>query len=241
VAFAEVNVVERVEQGLVDVSQANGMAGIESNTVILGWPDDPARLVTMLRVARRLARVHKSLLIGRAPRFESGRNGRPRSVHVWWGGLQRNGDLMLLLAYLLTRNAEWRDSRIRILSVASNELMKAETERVLARLVPAIRIRAEIDVVVKPAEVSVKQVIQAESGDADLVLLGLAEPEEGQETAYAERLTDLVEGLRAFFLVRNNSLFIGDLVSPEGEDLSQRVPLPAAGADDRRARPPEAG
>ena len=130
-----------------------------------------------------------------------------------------------LLAYLLTRNREWRDARIRIRSIASNELMKAETERALRELIPLIRIEADVNVIVKSARESVQQAIRAESAEADLVLLGLSSPDTGEEEAYARRLYDLVEGLPSFFFVRNNSLFIGDLISTE--DLPQRVPLPA--------------
>ena len=227
VSFAEVNVVSSVEQGIVDVAQANGMAGIESNTVMLGWAANPERMEGLLRVQLRLERLHKSLLIGRVRSLDPDRRGRDRRIDVWWGGLQRNGDLMLLLAYLLTRNAEWRDARIRVLSVASNELMKASTERQLARLIPLIRIEAEVEVIVKPPEESVRAVIHAESAEADLVLLGLASPTPGEEAAYAARLADLVEALPNFFLVKNNSLFIGDLVSPETERLVERVPLPS--------------
>jgi hypothetical protein len=46
--------------------------------------------------------------------------------------------------------------------------------------------------------------------------------------AAARRLYDLVEGLPSFFFVRNNSLFIGDLISTQA--LPQRVPLPADAA-----------
>jgi amino acid transporter len=225
VAFAERNVVASVEQGIVDVAQANGMAGIESNTVLLGWPPEPKGLAVLLRAARRLERVYKSVIIGRIAPIDPESNGRERSIDVWWGGLQRNGDLLLLLAYLLTRNREWRDSRIRILSLASNELMKAETERALRALIPLIRIEAEVNVILKPAEESVQQTIRAESAQADLVLLGLSSPDADQEEAYAQRLYDLVEELPSFFFVRNNSLFIGDLISTEPPP--QRLPLPA--------------
>ena len=224
VAFAEVNVVPSVEQGIVSVSQANGIAGIESNTVLLGWPGSLAGLTALLRVIGRLEKLHKSLLIGRAPEIATAR--RQRSVHVWWGGLQRNGDLMLLLAYLLTRNSEWRNARIRVLSMASNELMKAETERMLEQLIPEIRIDAEVHVFVKPPEESVAQVIHAESGEADLVLLGLATPRPGEEDAYAKRISELASGLRGFFFVKNNTLFMGNLISTEGEPTPGRVPLP---------------
>ena len=63
-------------------------------------------------------------------------------------------------------------------------------------------------------------------------LLGLAMPAEGKEAEYASRLGELVEPLRSFLLVKNNSLFIGDLVSPEPESVSTPVevaePEPAA-------------
>lgn len=231
VAFAEVNVAPSVSDGILNVAQANGMAGIESNTVLLGWPEDPARLPELLRVIDCLERLHKSLVIGRPPEHNGRIEGYSRSVHVWWGGLQRNGDLMLLFAYLLTRNREWRDAHIRVLSVASNELMKAETERMLAKLMPQIRINAEVQVFVKPPEESVRDVIHAESGDADLVLLGLAKPRPGEEAAYAERLVELASGLRAFFFVKNSTLFMGDLVTAEGEKAPGQVPIPTPAPD----------
>jgi amino acid transporter len=224
VAFAEVNVVPSIVEGIVSVAQANGMAGIESNTVMLGWPGDVGGLAAMLPAIERLARLHKSLVVGRGP-GEWRPRGR-REVHVWWGGLQRNGDLMLLLAYLLGRNPEWRNARIRVLSVASNELMKVETERTLARLIPEIRIRADVEVRVKGADESVRDVIHAESAEADVVLLGLATPKVGEELEYAERLFDIADGLRGFFFVKNNSLFIGDLVSADEPAMPGRIPVP---------------
>jgi len=228
VAFGEVDVVPSVEQGIVGVAQATGMAGLEANTVLLGWPGDPERLAELLRVTHRLERLRKSLIVGRvSPRREAWEE-RPRSVHVWWGGLQRNGDLLLLLAYLLTRNREWRGARIRVLSVASNELMKANTEHLLGQLLPELRIAADVEVLVKPPEISIRELIQAESREADAVLLGLATPEEGQEEAYAVRLAELAEGLPTFFFVKNASLFVGGLVSAEGGPDPTRVPLPSA-------------
>ncbi|MBI5016431.1 MAG: Na-K-Cl cotransporter [Deltaproteobacteria bacterium] len=230
-AFGEVDVVSNIEDGIVAVAQANGMAAIESNTVLLGWPGDPRRLAELLRVIRRLERLRKSLVIGRVQAGTRLREDRSRTVDVWWGGLQRNGDLMLLLAYLLTRNPAWRRARIRVLSVASNELMKAETDRFLGRLLPELRITAEVRVFVKPADVGIRDLICAESASADVVLLGLATPPQGQdEEEYARRLFELVEGLPTVFFVKNASLFVGELVVPEGRPAGPRVPLPSVGA-----------
>jgi len=217
-AFGEVNVVQDIERGIVAVSQANGVPGIESNTVILGWPDDPQRMTAFLKIIRRLKHLNQSLLIGRVEPLPPVKEGQKRVVDIWWGGLQRNGDLMLLLAYLLSNNPEWRHSKIRVLSVASNELMQRTTEDFLRKLMPEIRIDADIQVMIKAEDESVKEMILEQSATADLVLLGLATPEEGKEEEYAQRLYQLAEGLPACVFVHNGSLFIGELVTPDEED-----------------------
>ena len=226
IAFGEVNVVQDLERGILAVAQADGLAGVESNTILVGWPDEEARLIGFLRVIRRLKRLNRSLIIGNIKPERQDRRGRRPQVHIWWGGLKRNGDLMLLLAYLLTRNPEWREAQIRVLSIASTPLMKGQTERYLAELIPEIRIRAEVDVMLKEGEESVMDIMHRKSAGADVVLLGLATPEPGDEERYAERLKEMVEGMPTCFFIHNGSLFIGDLVTPE------KVPTPGGQAEE---------
>ena len=159
--------------------------------------------------------------------MKSFHEGQVQDVHVWWGGLKRNGDLLLLLAYLLTRNPEWRNARIRILSIASNELMKGQTERSLAQLIQEIRIKADLEVTVRDEDESIVDIKHRESSGADAVLLGLATPGEGDEESYAERLSELASDFKTCFFVHNGSLFLGDLVTLEkvglaSEDDSRR-------------------
>ncbi len=229
VVFAEVDVVQDVVEGIVDVSQANGMAGLSSNTILLGWPNDPALRCEFLRVMRKLEHLNKSFVLGRIqPKHLFRRESVDREIHVWWGGLERNGDLMLLLAYLLTRNQAWRDTKVKVMSVASSETAKGRTESYLARLIPDIRIEAEPKVIIKPKEITVSELIQRESAEAEVVFLGLATPAPGEEDSYAERLEKLAGELPVVFLVKNASMFIGDLLeSPEEEfeeTASQDVP-----------------
>ena len=214
-AFGEVDVVHNVEHGMVLVCQANGIGNFASNTIMIGWSDSHERLVVYLRVARSLQQLKKSLLIGNIKHLKPPTLGKPREIHIWWGGLQRNGDLILLLAYLLTCNSEWRNAKIQIMSIASSDLIKRKTETFLEQLIPEIRIEAEVHVMLKEGETKINEMICQKSGTADLVLLGLAIPEPGEEEAYAQKLTELVKGLDNFFLVRNGSVFLGELVLPD--------------------------
>jgi amino acid transporter len=215
VVFAELDVVQDIVEGITSVAQANGMAALQSNTVLLGWPNKKERLVDFFHVMRRLETLNKSLVIGRIqPRHLYRRESVERTIIVWFGGIKHNGDLMLLLAYLLTRNPEWRDAKIQIKSIVSNEMIKVETEKLLEELLPDVRIDAEIRVIVKPEDKTVMQLRQEESADAEVVFMGMAEPDKGKESEYAERLEKLAGDLPAVFFVKNSSLFVGELLEP---------------------------
>ena len=213
VAFGEVDVVDDVVSGITNVAQANGMAGLDSNTILLGWPDERERLIQFLRVVRRLERVNKSVIIGRVQAGLMPRGGERRVLQVWWGGLQHNGDLMLLLAHLVRENREWRDARIELRSIASNEHMKRNTEAHLARLLPEIRIDADVEITLLEKDRSVRESLIERASEADVVFLGREPPEdESKLEEYAQRLEELGKSLRSVFYVKNSSLFVGDLI-----------------------------
>ena len=214
--FAEVDVVDNVIDGIVHVSQANGIAGFASNTVVLGWPKDPRMLADFLVTIRRLERLRKSVVIGKInPQYLFPTRKTKRVIHIWWGGMKQNGDLMLLLAYLLTRNPEWRGSELKILCAASNDFARQNTNRYLEAMLKDIRIEAECDVFLKPDDVSIGDTIKARSASADAVFLGLAVPEAGQELEYGQRLEQLAGDFPVVFFVKNSCLFVGKLLTPD--------------------------
>ncbi len=40
-AFPEVNIVPDFDAGVIGIIQANGLAGLHSNTIMFGWPENP--------------------------------------------------------------------------------------------------------------------------------------------------------------------------------------------------------
>jgi len=214
--FAEVDVVDNIISGIVDVAQANGIAGFTSNMVMLGWPKEKERLAEFLVTVHRLEKIHKSVVIGKInPQHMFPVQKTTRQIHIWWGGLKQNGDLMLLLAYLLTRNADWHDAELKVLCAASNEFALQNTARYLETMLQDIRIDAQCDVFIKPADKTMFDIIHTRSADADAVFLGLAVPEPGQELDYAGRLETLAGEMPVVFFVKNSCVFVGKLLVPE--------------------------
>jgi hypothetical protein len=210
VAFPEVDVVPDFEDGVISVAQANGIAGLHSNTVMFGWSRRKERLESQLRIMRAMSYARKNTIIARLNWAHE--PGSEKRIDIWWGGLQNNGDLMLLLAYLLRLNSGWRGARICVRSVARDEEERRLQLEGLAKLLPETRIGAESEVIVKPADRSIMEVLHQTSAEADVVFLGLQEPEPGGEAAYADRIIELSGRLNTCIFVRSADEFAGRLI-----------------------------
>ncbi len=211
-AFSEVHAVERFESGTIAVAQAHGIAGLDSNCIMFGWSGKPDRRESLLRIMRSASLLGKSTVICRiAPRSWA---PRPCRIDVWWGGLESNGDMLLLFAHLLSMNPEWGSAQIVVKSVASEAHPADWSERRLGDLLLRSRIDAVPQVIENVENRLIGDIIHEQSHDADLVLMGLKEPPPGEEGEYAERLTELIGELPTVVMVRAAGPFAGLLLEP---------------------------
>ncbi len=222
VVFPESYIVENhlFESSLLTAVQANGMAGLRSNLVMMCWPDKPEYLSRFLVLLRKFAALKLSAMIGRVdPDFEQPRDGSRHLIHVWWGGLQRNGDLMLLLAYLLKCSHPWKNSVIRLISVVPREEDAESARQAINRLSVDSRIAVEPEVIVRKQGEAFPDILDRTSAEADVVFLGLKTPSDGEEADYAEQLRRFAKNLKTVFFIKNSSVFQGQLLetSLEGE------------------------
>ena len=207
--FSEVNMVADFERGAIDVTQANGFAGLQSNTIMFEWANNRDLRISQLRIMRAVAQAGKSTILAR---LDPSRNIRRERIDLWWGGLQNNGDMMLLLAYLLRLSGDWKNARLVVHSVVSSEEERQAMQENLAKLIPETRIQAETELVIRRPGEKVAEIIHRRSHRADLVFLGLMEPPPGTEGEYADRLAELAEGLKTTIFVRNAGEFAGNLI-----------------------------
>jgi len=210
-AFCEVHVVTDFETGVLGIAQASGVGELQANTVMFGWSKDRDRRASQLRLMRALANAGKSTVICRINWAHE--PGQEKRIDLWWGGLQNNGDLMLLLAHLLRLNPEWSDARLTIRSIARSESERDTQRSGLAELIAETRIEAHTAVIYEPdPDRDVAAILHEKSARADVVFLGLMMPPYGEEVRYAERLEQLAEGFKTTIFVSNAGRFAGDLL-----------------------------
>jgi hypothetical protein len=114
--------------------------------------------------------------------------GKRSRIDVWWGGLQANGGLMMILAYLMRTSNEWRNAQVNVKLVVPNEMAAASARNNLENLVAQMRIEAHPHVIIANGR-SFDDILHETSQDADLIFLGMATPSDRFNfTEYYENL-----------------------------------------------------
>ncbi len=183
-AFPAVVVAPHLSDGVDALVQSHGLGALRPNTVLMGWPSDPKRAESFVAMLRSIAGLKRSVIVVRfVPEPDDPWRIPPGTVDVWWRGHQ-NGDLMLLLAHLLTKSDEWRGRVIRLLRVIESEAGRDEVHAHLTKLVEMARIRAVPEVVVCS---NTHEAIQRTSRSAAMVFLGFEAPEVGNEQVFFDQ------------------------------------------------------
>ncbi|MBE7386007.1 MAG: Na-K-Cl cotransporter [Leptolyngbya sp. SIO1E4] len=185
--------------GMKQLIEAYGIGPLMPNTVLLGDTENPEGRDSFSQIVARCHRAKRNVIILRSSPEQftlvQRRPSRLRRIDVWWGGLQSNGGLMLILAYLLRTSWEWRGAEICLKLVVPTETAAESAEANLRQLTDSLRIGAVPQVIVaenRPFD----EILKISSQTADLVLLGLATPDSVQDfgdyyTKLQTRITDL--------------------------------------------------
>ena len=156
-AFPLILTVPDLRTGIQTLIQSFGIGPLHANTVILNWRDrlrkgiltvEDSRYARNLRVAFRFgcniillnAREEDWKLLETIPSAE-------RIIDVWWRG-DSTSQLMLLLAYLITRNEDWDETRIRVLAF-SDQMQSENAMDELRKILQEVRIDAEPEIIEK--------------------------------------------------------------------------------------------
>jgi len=177
---------------------------------MFGWSEKENRMLAQIRIMRAVAQVGKSTIFVRINEFK--KMMPKKRIDLWWRGKHSNGDIMLLLAYLLNLNADWKTAQIFIHTIILEERDSDFMRKNLQEMIDEIRIKAEPKIIIKPHDKTIVEIMQDYSKDADVVFLGLMIPAEGKESEYLTRMDELSKGFKTTIFVRNGEKFSGELL-----------------------------
>jgi solute carrier family 12 (sodium/potassium/chloride transporter), member 2 len=153
--------------------EAYGLGPLVPNTVILGDSQMPSHREAYCRMVRSFHRARRNVVIIRDDPDRG--YGERQRIDVWWGGLQANGGLMMLLAYLLRTSGEWQGAHVNVNLVVPTEAAADGARRNLEDILARTRTGARARIFVANGR-PFPLILRETSADADLIFLGVAEP-----------------------------------------------------------------
>lgn len=181
---------ESVEAGIKAVTSIYGFSGFEPNTIMLGWSrshknsDFLAHILTDLK-KKRLNAVF--LDYDKTSGF-----GKKESIDIWWNGKGRNLSFALNLMRFLLADPDWRDAHLRILIINHDNNLTDRLYRDTKIMLDERRIDAEVKIIGDEYGNRTKEmIINSESVQADLIVLGISNNIKSYEKAYIENISQI--------------------------------------------------
>lgn len=196
--------------GAVKLVETYGLGPLVPNTVVMGDSEQPDRREGFCNAIAEIHASKRNLVIFHENQQQG--FGFRRKIDVWWGGMQSNGSLMLLLAYLLRTDINWRNARIYLKLVVPNQAAAAAAKDNLHNFSKSLRIDV-IPKVIVADDRPFDEILQQSSGNSDLVFLGMAAPSVGF-TDYYEKLQGKVASLPStIFVLAAPDFAFGELLA----------------------------
>ena len=196
-ALVRVVTAEDPFDGAVKLVETYGLGPLVPNTIVMGDSEQPERREGFCNAIAEIHESKRNVVVFHENQQQG--FGFRRKIDVWWGGMQSNGSLMLLLAYLLRTDINWRNARIYLKLVVPDKAAAAAARDNLDDFSRSLRIDVIPQVIVaddRPFD----EILQQSSGNSDLVFLGMAAPSEGF-VDYYEKLQDRVANLPSTIFV----------------------------------------
>lgn len=156
--------------------QIPGIAGMENNMVIFEY--DKQQPVNLEEIIDNFALVNSGnfdiCILGSSNREIPYKKG----IHIWINSLDtENANLMILLGFILLGHPDWKNGRLKIFNVCQKEDYD-ETKKAMTQLVQTGRLpisEKSIRLLIQDENVSVKTIINQNSGTAGLTMIGIRE------------------------------------------------------------------
>lgn len=229
--FRHKHVCRDIYSGMDEIARVYGFTGVEPNTILMGWTQNPDHKENFLRLIQNFQRNdYNAIFI----HYDKQRKfGAGKTIDVWWSGWGRNLSLAANLLRHVTSSDRWKHPTIRLMVICQDITRIEKAYNDMVRIVDHFRIDMQIHVVNNSVDqLSRVDLMAKESAHADLTIVGIPDKryEVLEETydevqALAERMgTVLFINASSVFEEYNLGLDEGRIVTaPDYEDT---VPLP---------------
>ncbi len=192
-----------IYSGMDEIARVYGFSGVEPNTILMGWSRAPKNKEQFSRSLRGFHRGgYNNIFID----YDTERKfGNQSTIDIWWGGKGPNLSFSLALIRNLIASSLWKLAKVRLLIIdefgENQENIYKEAKAILESA------RIEIEVKVLKGHGNRTEIIERESGETDLVVIGLDTTALDQIDQYYNGVNDLLDVLGTTLIVSSSDYF----------------------------------
>ena len=209
-----------IYEGIENLAQTYGFAGVEPNTVLMGWTRSNTEKDKFAKLIKQIINMDHNILLMDYD-MEKG-FGKRKTIDIWWRGSGNNGNLAINLVKFLWLSNEWKDSKTRLMIENPVNDERDNIFNFAREVLDNLRVNAEINIINNEIEKKpFFDIIRVESSESDIIFLGVPEIEDGKEIEFVEQTHALCNDLGTVVLIKASTQFkrlnIGLTAQPAGK------------------------
>ncbi|MBD3631329.1 amino acid permease [Cyclobacterium sp.] len=162
--------------GSTQLVNAYGLGQLVPNTILLGDTREAEHLRPYSKMIGHFFKSKKNVIIVQDDNNQGFK--KKMVIDIWWGGLKKNGSLMIILAYLLKNSREWQQAEVNVKMVVPTQEAYNGAKENLDNIFAGMRTGFAYQILVAQGK-DFWEIMARESRKSDLVMMGLAVPEQG--------------------------------------------------------------
>lgn len=192
--------------GIKNIAETYGFAGVEPNTVLLGWARESTDPVRFVKLIRHMINLDLNLLF---LDFDHQKGfGKRKTIDIWWRGAGNNGNLAINLVKFLWIDENWRESKTRLLIENPVNDERDNIFTFASEVLNNLRVNAEIIIINNELErKSFYDIVRVESLHSDIIFIGMPDVSEGNEFEFVQQTNDLCKDIGTVILVKASTQF----------------------------------
>ncbi len=222
-------VTDTIENGIKTVTNVYGFSGFEPNTIMMGWSRDTKNADFLANILTHLKRKNLNAVF-----LDYDKNagfGKKQNIDIWWNGKGRHLSFALNVMRFVLADQEWRDAHLRILIINNDTTLTDKLYKNTTTLLEEKRIDAEVKIISDDFGTRSKEmIINSESANADLIILGISNKSNLYTGKYITAVTQITELPSSILVLSPSDEFeeINILAAP-GKRVTEELPKSVVG------------
>ncbi|HSH19555.1 MAG TPA: amino acid permease, partial [Draconibacterium sp.] len=190
--FSRHIICDSIEDGIKSVTSIYGFSGFEPNTVMMGWSRDTNNTGLLTTILEDLNRKNLNAVF--LDYDKQNGFGKKENIDIWWNGKGRILSFSLNLMRFILADPEWLDANVRIMIINSDNQITDKLYRNTNALLQEKRVTAEVKIISDDFGTRSKEmIINNESAEADLIVLGISPNPKSYTEQYIEEFNRISE------------------------------------------------